>query len=190
MSQIQVVLVRHGETEWSRDGRHTGTTDIPLTREGRKHAKALGKILSGRSFLRVLASPMQRAIDTAKLAGYGDGLQIREDVSEWNYGDYEGITTAQIRVERRDWSLWSDGCPEGETAADVGRRLDRVIAEIRDAGGDVAVFAHGHVLRVLAARWVELPPAAGRAFGLDTASISVVGYERETPVILRWNRTA
>jgi probable phosphoglycerate mutase len=189
MSQVRVVLVRHGETEWSRDGRHTGTTDIPLTREGRRNAKALGKILAGRSFLRVLSSPMQRAIDTAKLAGYGDNLQIREDCSEWNYGDYEGITTVQIRTELPEWSLWSDGCPGGEHAADVGRRVDRVIAEIRDAGGDVAVFAHGHVLRVLAARWVELPPAGGLAFALETASVSVLGYERETPVILRWNRT-
>jgi probable phosphoglycerate mutase len=188
VSAIQVVLVRHGETEWSRDGRHTGTTDLPLTREGRRHAKAIGKVLAGRSFLRVLSSPMQRAIETARLAGYGDAIQIREDCSEWNYGEFEGITTAQIREEHPDWSLWTDGCPGGEQAADVGRRVDRVIAEIRDAGGDVAVFAHGHVLRVLAARWVELSPSDGRAFALETASMSVAGYERETPVILRWNR--
>lgn len=186
----EVVLVRHGETEWSRDGRHTGRTDLELTDEGRRKAEELAPLLAGRSFARVISSPMLRAIETARLAGFGDELVIRGDCSEWDYGDYEGLTTPDIRRDRPDWSLWMDGCPNGEQAADVGARVDRVIAEARDANGDVAIFAHGHVLRVLAARWVELPPEDGKVISLSTASVSVLGYERETPVIVNWNRTA
>jgi probable phosphoglycerate mutase len=184
---MEIVLARHGETEWSRDGRHTGRTDIPLTENGRREALQLREVLEGRSFARVLSSPLQRALETCRLAGLGDRAEISEDLVEWDYGEYEGITTAQIRESRPDWNLWRDGCPGGETAADVGRRADRVLAELEGVEGDVAVFAHGHVLRVMAARWVALPPESGALFALNTGTLSVLGYERETRVVRRWN---
>jgi broad specificity phosphatase PhoE len=185
----EIVLVRHGETEWSRAGRHTGRTDIPLTDEGREQAFALGTLLRGRHFTLVLTSPLSRAVETCGRAGLGDVAQERADLMEWDYGAYEGRTTAGIREERPGWTLWRDGVPTGETAAEVGGRADRVIAELRAAGGDAAVFAHGHVLRVLAARWLGLEPEGGRFFALDTATISVLGYERETAVVRLWNRS-
>jgi broad specificity phosphatase PhoE len=184
---MEIVLARHGETEWSRDRRHTGRTDIPLTEAGRREAAVLGQALAGRSFSGVLSSPLSRALDTGRLAGLGDGVELSHDLVEWDYGEYEGITTAEIRKERPDWSLWRDGCPGGETAADVGRRVDRVIAGLEGLEGDAALFAHGHVLRVLTARWLGLGPEGGALFKLDTGTLSALGYERETRVITRWN---
>jgi broad specificity phosphatase PhoE len=184
---MEIVLVRHGETEWSRDRRHTGRTDIPLTEAGRREAEELRDALTEWSFARVLSSPLARALDTCRLAGLGEGAELSDDLVEWDYGEYEGITTAQIRKRRPGWSLWRDGCPGGETAADVGRRADRVIAALDGPDGDVALFAHGHVLRVLAARWLGLGPQAGALLKLDTGTLSALGYERETRVITRWN---
>jgi broad specificity phosphatase PhoE len=184
----EIWLVRHGETEWSRSGAHTGRTDIPLTAAGRANAAAVGRYLAGRQFALVLVSPMQRARETCRLAGYENAL-IDPDLSEWNYGDYEGHTTQQIQADRPGWSLWTDGVPNGETVAQMGARAARVIARaLAIAGeGDVALFAHGHILRILTATWLGLPPENGRLFALGTASISTLGYERETQVITRWN---
>jgi broad specificity phosphatase PhoE len=187
VSRNEVVLVRHGETEWSRTGRHTGRTDVPLTERGVEQATAVGEVLKGRSFELVLTSPLSRAAETTRLAGFGDVAELRPELMEWDYGAYEGRTTIDIREERPGWSLWRDGVPDGETPAEVGARADRVIAELRAAGGDALVFAHGHLLRVLAARWLGLEPSEGRLFALDAATISVLGYERETPVIRVWN---
>ena len=189
-----VILVRHGETEWTLSGQHTGRTDIPLTDNGRSQARELCRELASRRFGLVLSSPLTRALETARLAGLGDHVQTTEDLMEWDYGDYEGITTDEIRSKRRKWSLWMDGVPGGESAAEVGARADRVIEEVRqiltETGSDVALFAHGHVLRVLAARWLGLTPADGRLFALEPATISMLGYERENPVIRRWNDPA
>lgn len=183
----EIVLVRHGETEWSRSGRHTGTTDVPLTEAGREQARRLAARVAGRSYARVLTSPLGRARETCRLAGLERDAEVRSELAEWDYGEYEGRTTADIRRERPGWTVWRDGCPGGETAADVGRRLEPVLEELRSAGGDVAVFAHGHVLRVLSARWIGLPPDAGARLALDTAAVSVLGYERETPAVRLWN---
>ena len=184
---MEIVLARHGETEWSRDRRHTGRTDIPLTEAGRRQAALLRGALAGRDFACVLSSPLSRALETCRLAGLGDRAELSDDLLEWDYGEYEGIRTAEIRERRPGWNLWRDGCPGGETAADVGRRADRVVAALEGLDRDVAVFAHGHVLRVLAARWLGLGPEAGALFKLDTGTISALGYERETRVITRWN---
>jgi probable phosphoglycerate mutase len=183
----EIVLIRHGETEWSRDGRHTGRTDIPLTDTGRREAELVGEWLAGRTFARVLTSPLGRALETCRLAGLGDRAEPREELLEWDYGEYEGMTTPQIRERRPDWYLWRDGCPGGESAADVGRRVDGLVAELREADGDAAVFAHGHVLRVLTARWLGLDPEKGALFALATATLSALGWERETAVIRVWN---
>jgi probable phosphoglycerate mutase len=182
---VRIVLVRHGQTEWSASGKHTSTTDLPLTDEGRRAATALRERLRDRDFALVLSSPRRRARDTCELAGLK--CEVDEDLAEFDYGDYEGLTTKEIRAERPDWSLWRDGAPGGEVAAQVGARVDRVIARALEAGGDVALFAHGHVLRVLAARWLELPPERGGSFALDTASVSELGFERETRVLWHWN---
>jgi len=181
-------LVRHGETEWSLSGAHTGRTDIPLTAAGREKAAAVGRYLAGRNFAGVLVSPLVRARETCRLAGY-ENAQIDADLSEWDYGNYEGRTTSQIQAERPGWTLWSDGVPNGETAAQVAARADSVIARALAIEGenDVILFAHGHILRVLAARWLGLPPQDGRLFALGTAAVSTLGYERETRVITRWN---
>jgi broad specificity phosphatase PhoE len=184
---MELVLARHGETEWSRDRRHTSRTDIPLTEAGRREALLLRDALAGWSFERVLSSPLSRALETCRLAGFGDRAELSDDLVEWDYGDYEGVTTARIREERPGWNLWRDGCPGGETAADVGRRVDSVIASLEGTEGDVALFAHGHVLRVLAARWAGLAPEAGALLKLDTGTLSALGYERETRVVTRWN---
>jgi probable phosphoglycerate mutase len=184
----EVVLVRHGETEWSRAGKHTGRTDIPLTERGRQEAEALAVELQGRRFALVLTSPLARAAETCRLAGLGGVAEPREELMEWDYGAYEGRETIDIRKERPGWTLWRNGVPEGETIAQVQARVDRVIAELRSVASDAAVFAHGHLLRVLAARWLGLEPAAGRLFALDPATISILGYERETPVVRMWNR--
>jgi broad specificity phosphatase PhoE len=188
MPAPEVVLVRHGETEWSRSGRHTGRTDLPLTDAGRHEAEQLVRPLAERHFTLVLTSPLTRAVETCRLAGLGAGAKLRDDLMEWDYGRYEGRTQPEIRAEAPGWDLWRDGCPGGESAADVGRRADRVLAELHAADGDAAVFSHGHFLRVLAARWLDLPPEAGRIFALSTATLSVLGSEHDGPVVQLWNQ--
>jgi probable phosphoglycerate mutase len=182
-----IVLVRHGATEWSESGRHTGRTDIPLTDEGRTEAVALGERLRPWTFALVLTSPKQRAIETARLAGLGDRAAIDEHLREWDYGDYEGRTTIDIRNDQPGWTIWNGVCPNGETAESVGQRADQTIARADEVQGPVALFSHGHFLRVLAARWLGLTPLDGRYFALRTATISVLGYERETRVLERWD---
>lgn len=182
-----VVLARHGETEWSLSLRHTGKTDLPLTEVGERQALALGPGLHAWTFSLVLASPLQRALETCRLAGYGKQAQVRPDLVEWDYGRYEGLTSQQIEELQPNWSLWRDGCPGGEKAQDVGRRADRVIAEVSHVDGDVLIFAHGHVLRVLASRWLGEPPDGGRHYALQTATLSVLAYEHAEPVIRLWN---
>ena len=181
-------LIRHGETEWSATGRHTGRTDVPLTALGQRQAAALGRRLAGRSFALVLVSPLTRAVETCRIAGYGDVAQFTDDLLEWDYGAYEGRKTADIRTKVPGWTIWTGNPPGGETIEQVGWRVATVIERTTAAGGDVALFAHGHVLRVLAACWLGLPPRAGRLLALDTASLSVLGYERETRVITTWNQ--
>jgi len=183
----RVVLVRHGETEWSRDGRHTGRTDVPLTEQGRDDARRLAAALAPWHFDRVLCSPLERARETCQLAGLGDAAEFRAELLEWDYGDYEGLTSAQIRERRPSWVLWRDGCPGGELPDDVARRVDPVVAELRQGDGDAAVVAHGHLLRVLAALWIERPAEHGSRLGLDTAAVCVLGDEHEVPVLRRWN---
>ena len=182
----QVWLLRHAETEWSRTGRHTGHTDIPLTDTGRAVASSLRPRLKGHAFALVLCSPLARARETAQLAGV-ECSALRDDLLEWDYGDYEGLTTPEIREQRPDWYLWRDGVPGGEGPDDVAARCDRVIAEVRSVEGDVALVAHGHILRALGARWVDEPAAFGGRLHLGTGSVSVLGYEREVAVISRWN---
>jgi broad specificity phosphatase PhoE len=184
---MEVVLVRHGETEWSRDLRHTGRTDVPLTDAGRHEAEQLRGALADRTFLRVLTSPLERAAETCRLAGFGDSAETTDALLEWDYGDYEGITTNQIRESRPGWFLWRDGCPGGETAAQVGARVDPLVEELAALDGDVALFSHGHVLRVLTARWLTLSPESGALFALGTGTLSILGFEREVRVIRRWN---
>lgn len=181
-------LIRHGETEWTVTGQHTGRTDISLTGLGRRQAAALGRRLAGKSFALVLVSPLARAMETCRIAGYGDVAKPVDDLREWDYGAYEGRTTPEIRTEVPGWTIWTGNPPRGETIEQVARRADNVIKEATAAGGDVALFAHAHLLRVLAARWLGLPPDAGRLLGLGTASLSVLGYERETRIITTWNQ--
>jgi broad specificity phosphatase PhoE len=182
-----VTLVRHAETGWSLAGRHTGRTDVPLTDAGRGKARALAEKLRGRSFTLVLTSPLSRAAETARLAGFPEAEPDR-DLMEWDYGDDEGLTTPQIREQRdADWLLWRDGAAGGEAAEDVGARVERVIARLTAAAGDCLVFAHGHVLRVLAARWLEQPAAFGARLVLQTGMVSVLGYEHDIRAILSWN---
>jgi broad specificity phosphatase PhoE len=180
-------LLRHAQTPWSIDGRHTGRTDIPLTEAGRDAARALRERVAGHPFAAVLCSPLARARETCELAGLGAAMALTDDLLEWDYGDYEGLTTPQIREHRPDWYLWRDGCPGGESADDVGARADRVIAQALAAGGDVALVAHGHVLRVLAARWLEQAGAFGGRLALGTGALCVLGFEREVRVVARWN---
>ena len=184
----EIVLVRHGQTEWSAAGRHTSVTDLALTPEGERQARALGAALARRRFVAALSSPRQRALRTAELAGL-TVTAIDEDLAEWHYGAYEGITTREIRATRPDWDLWRDGCPGGETPEQVGARIDRVLARVRPllTQGDVALVGHGHSLRVAGARWVGLPVAAGGLLALDTATLSTLGYEHERQVIRGWN---
>jgi broad specificity phosphatase PhoE len=182
----EVWLARHGATEWSESGRHTSVTDLPLTAEGEAAARSLAPRLADIHFDLVLTSPLQRARRTAELAGFPDA-HVDDDLTEWAYGDYEGLTTVQIRETVPGWTIWTHPSPGGETADEVGRRLDRVIAKVRAHGGRVLVFAHGHSLRALAARWIEEPVQAGSRLHLDTATISVLAYERDTPVVQRWN---
>lgn len=184
----EIWLARHGETEWSRTGRHTGRTDVELTELGRDQARGLRDALADHDFARVISSPLSRALETCKLAGLGESAERSDALLEWDYGEYEGLTTDQIRKRRPDWVLWRDGCPGGEAAAEVAARVDPLVAELREAGGDVALFAHGHVLRVLTARWLELGPESGALFALATGTLSILGWERETSVIRSWNR--
>ena len=184
-------LARHGETAWSLSGQHTGLTDLPLTERGERNARALGKRLEGRTFTTVLTSPLQRATRTCDLAGFGAAAAIDRDLVEWNYGEYEGRRTGEIRAERPDWQLFRDGCPGGESPDQVGARADRVVSRVREVRGDVLLFSSGHFLRVLAARWLALPPGAGQYFLLSTASLSALGYEHNLsqPVIRLWDDT-
>ncbi len=189
---MNVWLVRHGATQWSRSGRHTGRTDVPLLPEGEAQARAVGRWLAQLvpDPALVLTSPLSRAADTCRLAGYETRAEPCDDLVEWDYGEYEGRTPDDIRIQRPSWTLWADGVPGGETASDVGRRADRVVERALAAGGDVLVFSHGHFLRVLGARWVGLPPAGGRVLALGAGAVSVLGWERETAVLSRWNATA
>ena len=186
----EIYLVRHGETEWSRSGRHTGRSDIPLTTVGEAAARKLAERLSGLSFAAVWSSPSERARKTCDLAGFGSGAVIRDDLAEWDYGAYEGITTKEILGKRPGWQLFRDGCPNGETAADVGARADAVVEALRQAAAPILIFSSSHFLRVLAARWLGLPPQGGALFFLDTTSISILGYDHDLtePVIRQWNQ--
>jgi broad specificity phosphatase PhoE len=187
MKSQQVYLIRHGETEWSLSGQHTGITDIPLTENGRKVAKLLEPLLAKETFALVLTSPLQRARRTCELAGLGERAEIDRDLMEWNYGEYEGLTSREIREKAPGWLLFNDGCPGGETPEQVGNRADRIIARARGAQGNVALFAHGHLLRVLAARWLGFPASAGRHFLLDTGTLNILSYYQGVPAIKRWN---
>jgi broad specificity phosphatase PhoE len=182
----ELVLVRHGETPWSRSGQHTGRTDLELTELGRRQSELLAARLRGRRFALVLTSPLRRASETARLAGFPDA-EPTDDLMEWDYGAYEGLTTPQIRERAPGWALWHDGVPGGETARQVARRVERVIARVRAADGDGLVFAHGHVLRALAARWLGRPVRDGRLFALGSAALSELGYEHEWPAVDLWN---
>jgi len=183
----RVYLIRHGETEWSVGGQHTGTTDISLTANGRAVARRLGPMLAEESFALVLVSPLRRARQTCELAGLGARATMDSDLCEWNYGEYEGLTPAQIRAQAPEWLIFRDGCPGGETPAQAGARADRVIAKARASEGNIALFAHGHILRVLVARWIGLPVSGGSHFLLDTATVSVLSYYQGTGAIERWN---
>jgi broad specificity phosphatase PhoE len=180
-------LARHGQTAWSVSGQHTGLTDIPLNDMGRVAARHLAESLAGEHFDLVLTSPLQRARDTCELAGFGDQAVVDDDLREWDYGEYEGMTTDEIRESRPGWRIFDDGCPGGETIAQVGARADRVITRVRAHNGRAIVFGHGHALRVLGARWVDLLPVDGSRLALDTASVSILSWDRETAVISRWN---
>ena len=183
----EIVLVRHGETDWSRTKRHTGRTDVELTEAGREQAARAGRALAGRAFARVLTSPLGRATETCRIAGLLDQAELHDDLLEWDYGQYEGRTTAEIREANRGWTVWSGPIPGGESVEEVGARADRVIGSIEGVEGIVAFFAHGHILRVLAARWLGLPAADGRLLALSTATLSTLGWERETRVLTLWN---
>ena len=186
-SEPKIYLLRHGETEWSLNGRHTGVTDIPLTENGRMIARLLQPILGREKFAMVLTSPLQRARETCELAGLSTLANIDRDLLEWNYGEYEGLTTEQIQQTKPNWSLFRDGCPDGESPLQIAVRADRIVAKIRAVDGNVALFAHGHILRVLAARWISLSESYGEHFLLDTATLNVLGYYGEAPAFKIWN---
>lgn len=190
MSEPRLVVVRHGATEWSENGRHTSRTDLPLLPAGMDRARALQPVLARFDFARVLSSPLVRARQTAELASYGDRLEITPDLTEWDYGDYEGLTSDAIWEQRPDWRLWTDGAPGGESPEQVAARADRVIADAVQADGDVLLFAHGHILRVLIARWIGERASVGALFKLDPATISILGHEHESRVVERWNAPA
>ena len=187
-TQQRCFLIRHGETEWSRDRRHTGRTDLPLLPEARPQLERVRELLLGAQLGAVFTSPLSRARETSSFLGFGTTEVVDDDLLEWDYGDYEGRTTAEIRRERPGWDLFADGAPDGENLAEVSRRADRVIARVRAVPGDVACIAHAHLLRVLAARWVGLGAEGGRYFVLGPASVSEIGWEREQPVIVAWNQ--
>lgn len=188
----EVYLARHGETAWTIDGRHTGKTDVPLTERGERNALSLRDRLQGLTFSQVLTSPRSRAVRTCELAGFGAGARVDPDLAEWDYGDYEGLRTVDVRQEHPDWYLFRDGCPGGESMTEVGARADRVIARLRELGGRTLLFGHAHIFRVLAARWIELPPENARHLLLSTASLSVLSFEHgrlDEPAIRLWNDT-
>ena len=187
MAETRLFLVRHGETDWSAAGRHTGWTDLPLNANGIRQAERLAARLAGHSFVRVLASPLARAFETCRIAGLADVATVTPDLREWNYGEYEGLSSDEIRADRPDWTIWTGGVRGGETIDEVAARADRVIASATDAGGDVAIFGHGHCLRILAARWLGLDPAGGALLELSTATLSRLGWERERRVVELWN---
>jgi probable phosphoglycerate mutase len=187
MAAPEVFLVRHGETEWSLNGRHTGVSDIPLTENGRRVARLWQPHAATRKFALVLTSPLQRARETCALAGLAAQAQTEDDLREWNYGEYEGLTPQEIRARQPDWLIFRDGCPGGESPAQIGARVDRVIGRVRAAAGDAVVFAHGHVLRVLAARWLGLAPSGGSHFLLETATLCVLSAYHGVPAVRRWN---
>jgi broad specificity phosphatase PhoE len=186
---MKLWLIRHGETEWSLSGAHTSRTDIPLTERGKQRAAKIRDYLAQRKFALVLNSPLQRARETCRIAGYADVAQIEVNLREWDYGIFEGRTTADIRKDQPDWSIWDSPPPEGEPVEHVAARAQKVIDRALQAGGDVALFAHAHIMRILAATWLGLEPRAGRLFALGTGSVSTLGYERETRVISTWNRS-
>ncbi|MFL5862999.1 MAG: histidine phosphatase family protein [Solirubrobacteraceae bacterium] len=183
----QLFIARHGATEWSKSGQHTSRTDLPLLEEGSAQAEVLRDKLAGRQFALVLCSPLRRARETCDLAGFSDAAEIIDDLREWDYGEYEGLTTPQIRETNPSWWLWRDGCPGGEMPEQIGARVDRVLARFADVPGDGLAFGHGHVLRVLTARWLEMEVAAGSRFKLEAGSLGVLGHERDTHVIERWS---
>lgn len=185
----QIVLVRHGETSWSRSGQHTGRTDIPLLEDGQRMGRALEASLRAWSFAAVWTSPLSRASKTCALSGYGVIARTNPDLMEWDYGTYEGKTSTEIHAMAPGWTLWRDGAPEGEMVEQVGARADRVMEEVRRVEGNVLLFSHGHFLRAFAARWLGLPPTEGRLFALSTASISVLGWDEEQPILVSWNDT-
>jgi len=186
-SAQKIYLIRHGETEWSRGGKHTGITDVPLTEDGRNAARLLQAVLAREHFVLVLNSPLQRARETCELAGLQASAAVEPDLIEWNYGDYEGLTTKQIQSARPGWSVFHHGCPGGESPQQVAARADRVLAKARAADGNVALFAHGHILRVLAARWIGQPASFGEHLLLDTATLNILGYYYDTPALKVWN---
>ncbi len=187
LHENRVTLIRHGETEWSLSGQHTGITDIPLTENGRDQARRTGELIAGQSFALVLRSPLLRARETAELVGLADQATVDDDLLEWNYGDYEGITTAEIQKTHPGWTVWKGPIPNGETPDQVGDRVDRVIERAREVNGPVALVGHGHSLRILAARWCELPAVEGRRLQLSTATLSVLGWEHDVPGLVAWN---
>ncbi len=188
-AETRLVLARHGETAWSKSGQHTGRTDIPLTDVGREQARSLGTALAGRTFSRVLTSPLSRASETAGLAGFGDPIEVDPDLQEWDYGAYEGRRRVDIAVDEPGWTVWSRPIVGGESLVELGERADRVIARLLPVGGDVLIFSHGHFLRVLAARWIETPPVTASRLELWTATLSELGWEAERRVIEVWNRS-
>lgn len=188
-SDLELWLIRHGETAWSLSGAHTSRTDIPLTERGKERARKIHDYLQGKTFAMVLTSPMERARETCRIAGYGDVAQIDDDLREWNYGVYEGRTTQDIQKEIPGWSVWTNPMIDGETIEQVAERANRVIARAAAKGGQVALFAHGHILRILAACWIQSPPVMGSRLALGTGTVSVLGYEHATRVITMWNRT-
>ncbi len=187
ITPTRLVLARHGETEWSKSGQHTGRTDIPLTGLGREQARQLGAVLGGRTFSRVVSSPLVRALDTCRLAGFGDVVVVDPKLQEWDYGVYEGRRRADIDRDEPGWTVWSRPIRDGESLAELGERADRVIARLLPTGGDVLIFSHGHFLRVLAARWIETPPVTASRLELATATISELGWETDRRVIEAWN---
>jgi broad specificity phosphatase PhoE len=183
----RIFIVRHGATEWSLSGQHTSRTDLPLLEKGREQVAEIGRKLSGEHFGLVLCSPLLRARETCRLAGYGHEADLTDDLREWEYGEYEGLTTPQIWENAPEWDLWRDGCPGGETPVQVGARVDRLLARFAEIDGEGLAFAHGHVLRVLTARWLEMEVAAGARFKLEAGSLSILGHERDTRVLERWS---
>jgi broad specificity phosphatase PhoE len=183
----KVYLLRHGETEWSLSGKHTGVTDLPLTENGRLAARLLKSVLTTETFALILTSPLKRARETCELAGFGEVAKVDPDLVEWNYGEYEGLTTKQIHLTRPGWSIFRDGCPGGEAPEQVASRVDRVLGKVRATDGNVALFAHGHIFRVFAARWIKLPASYGEHFLLDTATLNVLGHYHDSPALKIWN---